>query len=330
MTPLNQTKTFLLNFTRHRYGFTLFAYLLAAALTGVGCVWFMRGFEFALNHRLDFSTFGRWCWITTPLLFLISVELIRRMAPCAAGTGIPQTIFAAKHLISFEKSPARELISPLTLVVKILALLIAVWAGASTGREGPTVHIAACIFIGILLFFRRMTGLEFDLRSAVVAGGAAGLAAAFNTPLAGVTFAIEELTVDYFSSIKDFVLLSIIVAAISAKALTGEYGYFGRLEEPPAIRMVTILLIGIGGGMFGAFFSASIIFGQKKIAEFKTVSGRYAIPVLLASGLMIVTWLVGTRVLGPGNVAAQSLIQGHFDSWSFSFPFAKILATLLT
>ena len=61
-----------------------------------------------------------------------------------------------------------------------------------------------------------------DLSSAVIAGGAAGLAAAFNTPLAGLTFAIEELCPNYFSSIKESVLRAIILAGIAAKTLIGE------------------------------------------------------------------------------------------------------------
>ena len=78
----------------------------------------------------------------------------------------------------------------------------------------------------------------------MVAGAAVVLAAAFNTPLAGVTFAIEELTGDYFANIKDFVLMAIIIAALSAKALTGEYTYFGQLLESPDVSLFATFVIG--------------------------------------------------------------------------------------
>src|SRR5258707_1031606 len=82
----------------HPYGLTLFAFLTAAVFTGAACVAFARAFEFALQHRLDFHNAGLWCWLITPLGFLAAVELIRRTAPFAAGTGIPQAIFASEHL----------------------------------------------------------------------------------------------------------------------------------------------------------------------------------------------------------------------------------------
>ncbi|MBI4395796.1 MAG: chloride channel protein, partial [Elusimicrobia bacterium] len=123
---------------KHRYGFTLFAYIVAAGLTGVACVLFMRAFEFMDAHRLDFSRVGSSCWLTTPLIFLLSAEMIRRLAPCADGTGIPQAIFAAQNLTPNTEKGLRPLTSPLTLIVKIAALLLGIWAGASSGREGPT------------------------------------------------------------------------------------------------------------------------------------------------------------------------------------------------
>lgn len=313
-----------------RYGLTLFAYLTAAAAAGVASVWFMRSFEFVQDRRMDFGSIGAWRWLTTPLLFLASVELIRRLAPCAAGTGIPQAVFAAKHGSPEAENKLRPLLSPLTVAVKIIALLIGILAGASTGREGPTVHIACGVFVGVLMAFRRFTGLQIDFRSAVVAGGAAGLGAAFNTPLAGVTFAIEELTVDYFSSIKDFVLMAIIVAAIAAKSLTGEYTYFGRLQEPGSLPLSGILIVGILGGLLGAAFSTSILFFQGKLAHYKEGFGRYLVPTVLALGLLAVASVSARDVLGPGNDAAQALVQGQFGDWSWLFPLQKIAATLFT
>ncbi len=314
----------------HRYGVTLFAYLAAAAATGVACVGFMRAFDFVISRRLDFESLGAWCWLTTPLGFLIAVEAVRRSAPCAAGTGIPQAIFAAKHLSDSNEERLAPLTSPLTLIIKVTTLLAAIWVGASSGREGPTVHVAACVFVGVLLLFRKWFGLAVDMRSAVIAGGAAGLAAAFNTPLAGVTFAIEELTTDYFGSIKDFVLMAIIVAALAAKSLTGEYAYFGRLMEPAGVPLSAVVIIGLLGGVLGAFFSTAILKGQKALDPHRGGHGRWLIPVALSWALLAVAWAAGDRVLGPGNQAAQQLVLGQYGSWCLGFPLAKMAATLCT
>lgn len=324
------TKKFLHLIAEHRYGITLAAFVSAAVLTGLSCVLFMRAFEYVFGHRLDFHSVGWWCLLTTPTLFLLSVEMIRRLAPCADGTGIPQVIFAIKNLAPGKEQALAPLTSPLTMLVKVAALLIALLAGASTGREGPTVHIATCIFVGLLLLLRRLIGFEFDMRSAMVAGGAAGLAAAFNTPLAGVVFAIEELTVDYFANIKDFVIMAIVIAAVAAKSLYGEYSYFGKLVEPAAVPISTALLIGLAGGLAGAFFSTAILEGKRALAPWREGASRYLVPVALSLGLLAVAGLSAADVLGPGNEAAQNLVRGDFGPWAYFFPGAKILATLLT
>ena len=216
------------------------------------------------------------------------------------------------------------------MTVKIGAILLGVWVGASTGREGPTVHVAVCVFIAILLLFRRLVGLEFDMRSAAIAGGAAGLAAAFNTPLAGVTFAIEELSENYFSTVKDFVVMAIIVSAVTAKILTGEYAYFGTLAEPANVSLVVVLLIGFSGGAVGALFSTLLLRGSEWSRRAAVGAGRYVWPVLMSLGLLATAALAGTRVLGPGNKIAQILLDGQQAPWVIWFPFAKMASTLLT
>ena len=316
--------------SQHRYGATLVAFITAAILTGFSCVLFMRAFEYVLGHRLDFHSVGWWCLLSTPALFLISTELIRRVAPCADGTGIPQVIFAVKNFNAASEQALAPLTSPLTMSVKIAALLIALLAGASTGREGPTVHIATCVFVGVLLLMRRLAGFQFDMRSAMVTGGAAGLAAAFNTPLAGITFVVEELTVDYFANIKDFVIMAIVIAAIAAKSLYGEYSYFGRLLDPGAVPISAPLIIGLAGGIAGAFFSTAILYGKRKIQGYQDSHKKYLAPILLSACLLLIAKLSGADVLGPGNDAAQVLTHGNFGSWAIYFPGAKIAATLLT
>jgi H+/Cl- antiporter ClcA len=314
----------------HRYGATLIVFLAAAGICGAACVYFARGFEFVLHHRLDRHSIGSWCWLATPLGFLAAVEIIRRWAPQAAGTGIPQAVFAAEHLSPATEKPLGSLTSLRTMGVKIVSLFLGIWVGASTGREGPTVHIAMCTFVAVVVLCRRLFKLEIDLRSAVIAGGAAGLAAAFNTPLAGVTFAIEELTENYFSNVKDIVVMAIIVAASIAKAMTGEYGYFGTLQEPAAVSLGATLVISVMCGLCGGFFSTLMLRVSERLAVPRSNVWRWGVPAVMALGLVGVSYASGPSVLGPGNKVAQQLLDGHSGSWIYSFPFLKMAATLLT
>lgn len=314
----------------HRYGLSMSIYLGAAALTGVGCVLFMRTFEFVFDHRLSMERLGPWCWVVTPILFILAVELIRRVAPCADGAGIPQTIFAASNLDDANYKDLSPLVSFKTMTVKIAALLIGLAAGASTGREGPTVHIAACLFFGITLGLHRFFKLPFNMRSAVVAGGAAGLAAAFNTPLAGVTFAIEELSSDYFSNMKDMVLMAIIIAGLSAETLTGDYIYFGRLSEPGAVPVPVILMVGLVCGLGGVLFSILLVRGRNLIVSRKGYSQSLYVAVLALAVLSITVFSGMSGIAGPGNLAAQRYVQGALDSPPALFSFFKMAATLFT
>jgi H+/Cl- antiporter ClcA len=314
----------------HRYGLTLFAFLTAAIFTGAACVAFARAFEFVLEHRLDFHNAGAWCWLITPVVILSAVEFIRRTAPYAAGTGIPQAIFASEHMDAAHEKTLFPLVSMRTMTVKIVAILLGIGVGASTGREGPTVHIAVCVFTAVLLIFRRLLGFDFDMRSAAIAGGAAGLAAAFNTPLAGVTFAVEELSENYFSAVKDFVVMAIIVSAVAAKMLTGEYAYFGKLAEPIPVPLLVVLVIGLAGGAAGALFSSLLLKGSEWSRRAGVRTGRYAWPILMSLGILCIATLAGTRVLGPGNRIAQILLEGQQGSWVAWFPLAKMASTLMT
>ncbi|HTL71282.1 MAG TPA: chloride channel protein [Candidatus Eisenbacteria bacterium] len=314
----------------HRYGLSLFIYLGAAVLTGLACVLFMRGFEFVYDRRLDAARIGPWCWLTTPVLFLAAIELIRFVAPGADGAGIPQTIFAAKHLTHSNYGKIGELVSFRTMAVKILALFIGLWACASTGREGPTVHIAACLFFGIALFLHRLFKMPLDMRSAVIAGGAAGLAAAFNTPLAGVTFAIEELSADYFVAIKDMVLMAIIVAGLAAKSLTGEYIYFGRLADPAAIPVFMIVAVGVFGGAGGTLFSVALVEGRKRMAAATGWPRLLAIFALAWAVLFLATATGLKGIMGPGNLVAQNYVHGDVENLPALYLVSKAAATLFT
>ncbi len=121
----------------------------------------------------------------TPAGFVLSAWLAVRFFPGSQGSGIPQAI-AARHLKS--QDARSRLLSLKLAVAKIFLTLFGLACGASIGREGPTVQIGAAI----LLQAGRI-GRMIGERGLILAGAAAGVAAAFNTPLAGIVFAIEEM-----------------------------------------------------------------------------------------------------------------------------------------
>jgi H+/Cl- antiporter ClcA len=163
---------------------------LAAALAGLVAVGFaelsdlaLRGFNAMIRDRL-------WVpFILTPAIGMLVVWATRRFFPGAQGSGVPQTIAATRLLKHLPSVPG--MLSLRIACGKLGLGALALLGGFSAGREGPSVQIAA----SIMQYAHRLLPNARTIRAAdmALAGGAAGIAAAFNTPLAGITFAIEEL-----------------------------------------------------------------------------------------------------------------------------------------
>ena len=260
--------------------------------------------------------------VVTPLLFVALAWLTRRLAPLARGSGIPQVIAASED----PQGATRSLISPRTVSVKAVLTLGAVAGGASVGREGPTVQLAAAV-MGIS---HRL--LRVPLRMPVViAGGAAGVAAAFNTPLAGLLFAIEELASAYEQRVTLLVLSAIVIAGMVAQSVQGDYVYFGLIGAH--LPIVSALLIapvaGVVGGMAGGLFARLMLGmanGRHRLSQWSR-----AHPLLFAGGCGTVVAVLGVATgltWGTGYSAARAMITGvDAPLWFGPAKFAATLAT---
>ena len=297
--------------------------LLGAVAIGIVATAFAQGADVAARVFSRYA--ATWHWLpllTTPIGFVVLVWLTRRFAPLARGSGIPQVIAAQDD----PERAVRSLISPRTVIAKAVLTLGAVLGGASVGREGPTVQLAAAV-MGLTHRIARV-----PLRgSVVIAGGAAGVAAAFNTPLAGLLFAIEELAAAYEQRVTLLVLAAIVIAGMVAQSVQGDYVYFGLIgaHMPLAAALIVVPVAGVSGGMAGGGFALAMLAlatGRSRIAIW--VRER---PIRFAGGCGLVVAVLGVftgLTWGTGYPAARAMIAG-VDAPLWFGP-TKFLATLAT
>ena len=262
--------------------------------------------------------------VLTPLGFAACAAASARFFPNAQGSGIPQVI-AARHLHSAE---ARlSLLSMRLAAGKILLTLIGLACGAAIGREGPTVQVGAA-----LMLFAARTGRMGQERGVLLAGGAAGVAAAFNTPLAGIVFAIEELSRSFEQRTSGLVLTTVIVAGLAALSLSGDYTYFGQtaatLGSP--IAWLIVPLCGVVGGLLGGGFSRAVIDLSRRVRQLVRGRPGYLAGFAAACGLVLALLGIATGglVYGTGYTEARAILEGGSLPWAYA-PL-KLIAVLLS
>ncbi len=261
--------------------------------------------------------------VVTPAAFALIVFITRRFVPDARGSGIPQVIAGAYN----SGTAGASLTSLRTAGFKYILTLCVLLVGGSAGREGPTVQISAAIMKAMHRWFR------IELTSAVViAGGAAGVSAAFNTPLAGVAFAIEELASAYEQRLAVLVMGAVMISGLVSLGLAGDYLYFGAMRDIVTLKGALVLcpVAGIVGGVCGGLFSRAILaFGSTNWRVFAEIRKR---PIIWATFCGVLIAVVGVassgKTWGTGYDAARTIIEGHGQPLWFG-P-AKLFVTLLT
>ena len=267
---------------------------------------------------------GRWRWpiLYMSAFFIIAWLLAKIVArePMCTGSGIPQVKGVLMGKMSMNWASV--------LVAKIAGGVLAIGAGMSLGREGPSVQLGACAGQGIghlSQSFHR--GLE--ARNLLVAGAGAGLAAAFNAPLAGVIFGLEELQRTFSAA----ALLVSITAAVTATAVTGLFFgsspvfSLGYLLPMPLDMLGWLAGLGLFVGTLGRMFNPSLLWAQD-FYERLGLKGMYKplLPLLLAACLGFVL----PEILGGGSHLVDALAVESYSLAFLCLLFAgKFLFTML-
>ncbi len=272
-----------------------------------------------LFHRI--AAEGHWIpLIMTPLGLALIVWMTRNLAPGSQGSGIPQAIAA------LETRSKSKLLSIRIAIGKIVLTVMGLIFGASIGREGPSVHIGASIMYSLGRFAKFPP--HYMERGLILAGSAAGIAAAFNTPLAGIVFAIEEMSKSFEQRNSGIVTTAVVFAGLIAMMILGQYHYFGTTSAylPDITAWGAVLVCGIIGGLLGGMFTSLLLYLTDVAAPFIR-NYPYKVAIICGAAVALIGYYSGYQSSGTGYHAAKAIVTGtaEFDPL---FPLSKIGATM--
>ena len=308
--------------------------LAYAVVTGLVVVAFTLLAELASDAFTRLSAvgaFGPWLALAwTPLLTVAVLWWTRRYVPGAQGSGIPQVVAA----LEFDppEDRRRSLVSLRLSLHKIVLVSGGLLAGLSIGREGPTVQVGA----GVMQHARRWLSKQatIDSHDLMVAGAAAGIAAAFNTPLGGVMFALEQLSRRRSSSHSGLVITAIVFGGLVAVSFFGNRSYFGEVVVP-ALEWSHLgpgIAVAVAAGLAGGLFSRLLVVSLRGMPD-RVSRWRLAHPLRFAAscGLAVASIGIVTQgaTAGAGYLPTRALLEGH-DALPAAYTLLKFLATWIS
>lgn len=229
----------------------------------------------------------------------LAAWLVRRFAPHASGSGIPHVELVLRQ----EVKPASFVLLP----VKFVGGLLAIGSGLALGREGPSVQMGASIAHLVGELTRRAWA---DSRVLMAAGAGAGLATAFNAPIAGAIFVLEELVRRFEHRIAIAALAASATAIATARAILGNQPDFTLppLDHAPTLGLPLFLVLGLVAGLLAVGYNRSLL------ATLATFERARMLPAELRAALVgaavaAVAWFAPSWV-GGGDALTQRALSG--------------------
>lgn len=280
--------------------------VLVGGLAGLVAVLFRRTLEWAeaaRGHLIGSAHhFGKW-GVLVPIAVGalgggIAVWLVRRFAPEASGSGIPHVKAVLHHLHGLRW---RRI-----LPVKFASGAVGIGAGLALGREGPTVQMGGAIGQMVAGWVRSSPR---ERQTLIAAGAGAGLAAAFNAPLAGVIFVLEELRRDFAAGTLTAAFVASVTADVITRLLLGQLAVFHIVSPvvPPLRALPLFVALGLISGLGGVLFNRSLLGSLRLMDHWRQR------PFLLGAGVGAavgaVAWFAPSAV-GGGNALVERTLAG--------------------
>jgi H+/Cl- antiporter ClcA len=294
-------------------------FFVGSAITGLIAVLYTRLFALAEHGTAYiYQHFASLFFIITPFCFVVSWWVVKKFSPYARGSGIPQVMAAIELSAPRSADVVKRLLSIRVIFVKIISSLVMVFGGGIIGREGPTIQIAGSVFWKINQCLPAWWP-RISKKNMIMTGAAAGLAAAFNTPLGGIVFAVEELTRTHISYFKTALFTSIIIAGLTAQAFLGPYLYLGypNVSNLSGFIFLPVILAAVICGLTGGAISKLmlVLFRWKK--SFKKDYMHLAYLVVCALIVVTLAVFVTESMFGSGKGLITKVLftSDKYSSW---------------
>lgn len=293
---------------------------IGSVITGFFAVMYAKIFAWGENLLHFILNWHDWMiFIIAPIGFVLSWWLVKEFAPNAKGSGIPQVMAAVELANPKEHRKIRSLLSLKIIVFKILSSVVLVIGGGAVGREGPTIQIAGSIFRKVNEYLPDWWP-KISKKNMIMTGAAAGLAAAFNTPLGGIVFAVEELSKTHINYFKTALFTAVIIAGLTAQTLAGSYLYLGYPKTNDVSLMVMfpiILVAGVAGILASQLSVIMLRINHWKKRKLKT--DRSNILFLIGCALIIacISFFISREILGSGKEIMERVLftQDKHEAW---------------
>ncbi|MBD1567195.1 H(+)/Cl(-) exchange transporter ClcA [Vibrio sp. SA48] len=311
----------------------LFLSLVVGILAGIVGTYFESAVHLVSETRTEWlrSEIGNilplWlaAFLISAALAFVGYFLVHRFAPEAAGSGIPEIEGAMDGM-----RPVRWW---RVLPVKFFGGMGALGSGMVLGREGPTVQMGGAIGRMVSDIFRIKND---DTRHSLLASGAAGgLAAAFNAPLAGIMFVIEEMRPQFRYTLISVraVIISAVAANIVFRMINGQAAviHMPQYQAPELAALWLFLLLGGLFGIFGVLFNKLITLSQDMFTKIhKNDRKRYLLTGSLLGGCFGLTLLYIPELTGGGIALIPNITNGDYGAMLLLLLFiGRIFTTLI-
>jgi H+/Cl- antiporter ClcA len=305
---------------------------VGSVITGIFAVIYAQIFQWGENLMHLMMAWKSWLiFFVAPLAFVLSWWLVNRFAPFAKGSGIPQVMAAVELANPKEHRKITRLLSLKILILKVLSSVILVIGGGAVGREGPTIQIAGSVF-------RKVNEVlpdwwpKISKKNMIMTGAAAGLSAAFNTPLGGIVFAVEELSKTHINYFKTALFTAVIIAGLTAQTFAGSYLYLGypKTSNIEIFIIFPVIFVSAISGIFASQLSRLMLGVNNWKRRLKTDRSNIIFLVISALIIASLAYFVNQEILGSGKGIMQRVLFSENKHEEWYMPLFRMLGPALS